>query len=114
MVCLRPWGCYQVLLVASGFQVKLITVNPGGRLSLQIHHKRSEHWVVTSGCPTITVGDTVQEYAANASVDIPVGVQHRLENFTDSVVEIIEVQVGSYFGEDDIVRLDDIYGRVES
>lgn len=107
----RPWGTYKTLDIGEGYQVKIITVNPGGRLSLQKHFKRSEHWTVIKGNPKITVGNTIKTYAVNDAVYIPVETAHRLENPTNEAVAIIEVQIGSYLGEDDIVRLDDVYGR---
>ncbi len=107
----RPWGTYKTLEMDEGYQVKIITVNPGGRLSLQKHFKRAEHWVVIEGRPTITVGDSTKEYQVNDTVDIAIEQLHRLENFTDKTAAIIEVQIGAYLGEDDIVRLDDIYNR---
>lgn len=107
----RPWGTYQTLAMADGYQVKLITVKPQGRLSLQKHAKRAEHWVVVKGCPTITVDDERREYQVNDTVDIGIGAVHRMENLTDQEAAIIEVQIGSYLGEDDIERLDDVYGR---
>ena len=107
----RPWGHYESLENGEGRQVKRIAVNPGGRLSLQYHHHRSEHWVVTRGVATVTIGDNVQDLQPGAAVFIPCGEVHRLENFGDEPVEIIEVQIGSYLGEDDIVRVEDTYGR---
>lgn len=107
----RPWGTYQTLALAETYQVKIITVKPGGRLSLQKHAKRSEHWVIVAGKPTITVDDSVKVYTANERVFIPVEAVHRAENLSTDDAVIIEVQVGPYLGEDDIVRLDDVYGR---
>ncbi len=107
----RPWGTYQTLALASGYQVKIITVNPGGRLSLQKHFKRSEHWVVVTGTPTLTVGDQTRVYHVNESLYIPREAQHRMENFGNDVCTLIEVQVGDYLGEDDILRIEDVYGR---
>jgi mannose-6-phosphate isomerase-like protein (cupin superfamily) len=107
----RPWGSYQTLALAEGYQAKLIKVNPQGRLSLQKHFKRSEHWVVVQGEPRITVDDQVRTYQVGESVRIPLEAKHRLENLTDQPVAIIEVQIGNYLGEDDIQRFDDIYGR---
>lgn len=107
----RPWGTYRTLAFGEGYQVKTITVNPGGCLSLQKHFKRSEHWVVVKGKPTLTIGDSITDYEPNQHVFIPVEEIHRMENRTDSPVEIIEVQVGGYLGEDDIVRLEDVYDR---
>jgi len=107
----RPWGTYKTLEMGDGYQVKLIEVNPGGRLSLQKHFKRAEHWVVIKGKPTVTIGVQAEQLIVNKSVFIPVETVHRLENFTDQTVAIIEVQIGSYLGEDDIERLDDVYNR---
>lgn len=108
----RPWGWYQVTDGGSQFQVKRITVNPGGRLSLQKHFMRAEHWVVVSGEAKVTVGDEVGTFVANQHVHIPLGAVHRLENMGTEPVELIEVQTGLYLGEDDIVRLEDAYERV--
>jgi len=110
----RPWGRFESLDRGSSHQVKRITVNPGGQLSLQYHFHRSEHWVVVRGIATVTVDDDVQELSPCQQVFIPQGAVHRLENFTDEPVEIIEVQYGTYFGEDDIVRVEDIYNRSEN
>ncbi|MFT7461196.1 MAG: mannose-1-phosphate guanylyltransferase/mannose-6-phosphate isomerase, partial [Planctomycetota bacterium] len=107
----RPWGSYETLEMREGFQVKRIIVNPGKRLSLQLHHQRSEHWVVVNGVGTVTLGDNVFDLKENESTFVPVETKHRLENKTSSPLTIIEVQVGSYLGEDDIVRFDDDFGR---
>ena len=107
----RPWGTYHSVDQGEGFQVKRITVHPGGRLSLQKHNKRAEHWVVVAGTATVTRDGKEQEVAVNESVYIPIGTAHRLENRGDTPLHLIEVQSGSYLGEDDIVRLDDDYGR---
>jgi len=107
----RPWGTYQTIAIDNGYQVKVITVNPGGRLSLQKHFKRAEHWVVVKGSPTVTIDDSVKTYQVNDALYIPLESIHRMENNTAESCAIIEVQVGSYLGEDDIVRLDDVYGR---
>ncbi len=107
----RPWGSYDSLGSGARFQVKLLRVKPGGTLSLQLHHQRAEHWVVVSGSARITRGDEVFMLAENQSTYIPVGVKHRIENPGTVAVEIIEVQSGSYLGEDDIVRFEDVYGR---
>ena len=109
----RPWGTYQTIAQDKGYQAKTITVNPDGRLSLQKHFKRAEHWVVVAGNATVTVDDDTREYTIGEHIYIPLEAIHRLENFTQEPVVIIEVQVGSYLGEDDIVRLDDIYERKE-
>ncbi|MCK4871004.1 MAG: phosphomannose isomerase type II C-terminal cupin domain [Gammaproteobacteria bacterium] len=108
----RPWGTYKTIDLGDGYQVKLITVKPRGRLSLQKHFQRSEHWVVISGVPTITVGEEARTYQVNEHIYIDKEMPHRMENLTEKPAAVIEVQVGSYLGEDDIVRLDDIYGRV--
>lgn len=107
----RPWGKYQSIGHGPRHQVKLITVNPGAGISLQLHHHRSEHWVVVSGTGKVTRGDEIFHLYENQSTFIPVGVKHRLENPGHIPLEIIEVQSGGYLGEDDIVRLDDRYGR---
>jgi len=108
----RPWGSFTNISVGPGFQIKRIFVKPGARLSLQSHARRAEHWVVVQGHPRVTCGETVRELAENEHIFIPLGARHRIENLTDSPVEIVEVQLGSYLGEDDIVRYEDIYGRV--
>ena len=114
----RPWGWYDSLgsgpnsEAGAGFQVKHIGVHPGESLSLQLHHKRAEHWVVIKGTATITVGESVRDYLPGEHVFIALGDVHRLQNKTDAVVEIVEVQLGAYLGEDDIVRLQDNYYRV--
>ncbi len=105
----RPWGSYQTLALADGFQVKILTVNPGGRLSLQKHAQRAEHWVVVKGEPTLTCDDVNKVFKRNESIYIPIGAVHRIENFGEGVAELVEVQVGDYLGEDDIVRLEDVY-----
>ena len=107
----RPWGEYETIGAGTGYQVKILAILPGRRISLQLHHKRSEHWVVTKGTATITRGEEEFDLVVNESTFIPLGVKHRLENRTESVLEIIEVQVGEYLGEDDIVRLDDDFKR---
>ena len=107
----RPWGAYEGVDVGERFQVKRITVNPGASLSLQKHHHRAEHWVVVKGTAKVTCGEDVRLLTENQSTYIPPGEVHRLENPGQIHLEIIEVQSGSYLGEDDIVRLDDHYGR---
>jgi mannose-1-phosphate guanylyltransferase/mannose-1-phosphate guanylyltransferase/mannose-6-phosphate isomerase len=107
----RPWGYYQNLHDGDGFQVKRLTVKPGGRLSLQKHFKRSEHWTVVEGTARVTVGEETFLLHANESTYIPLETAHRLENSSDKPMTLIEVQCGSYLGEDDIVRLEDVYGR---
>lgn len=107
----RPWGWYQTLELQGRFQVKRIVVYPGGRLSLQKHFHRAEHWVVVRGAAQVTVGDRIELLNENRSIYIPLGEVHRLENPGKIDTEIIEVQTGSYLGEDDIVRLEDVYNR---
>ncbi len=107
----RPWGSYEGLVADTGFQVKRIIVNPGAALSLQLHHKRAEHWVVVQGVATVTCGDRKFELYENQSTYIPLETAHRLQNDTAQPLVLIEIQCGAYLGEDDIVRLDDAYGR---
>ncbi|MEO6919695.1 MAG: mannose-1-phosphate guanylyltransferase/mannose-6-phosphate isomerase [Collimonas sp.] len=107
----RPWGSYEGIDMGERFQVKRITVAPGGKLSLQMHHHRAEHWVVVSGTARIVRGDEEKFLTENESTYIPIGVKHRLENPGKLPLHLIEVQSGSYLGEDDIVRFDDIYKR---
>jgi mannose-1-phosphate guanylyltransferase/mannose-6-phosphate isomerase len=107
----RPWGYYQDVDVAPRYRVKRIVVKPGSKLSLQKHFHRSEHWVVVTGTAEVTLGDDVRSVHENESIYIPIGSVHRLANLGKIPLELIEVQVGSYLGEDDIVRLDDVYGR---
>ena len=110
----RPWGHYDSVDSGEHFQVKRIVVKPGGRLSLQLHNHRAEHWVIVSGIATVTRGEEVMTLHPNESTFIPLGVQHRLENLGEVDLEVIEVQSGSYLGEDDIVRFGDIYGRTDA
>ena len=107
----RPWGYYEGIDAGDRFQVKRITVKPGEKLSLQMHHHRAEHWVVVSGTARVTCGEKVSLLAENESTYIPIGMNHRLENPGKVPLHIIEVQSGSYLGEDDIVRFEDIYQR---
>jgi mannose-1-phosphate guanylyltransferase/mannose-6-phosphate isomerase len=107
----RPWGSYEGLAMAERYQVKHIVVKPGGRLSLQMHHHRAEHWVVVRGTARVTVGEDTVMLSENQSTYIPVGASHRLENPGVIELELIEIQTGSYLGEDDIVRFEDVYGR---
>jgi len=109
----RPWGWYHSIEVGKHFQVKRLHVHPGAKLSLQMHHKRAEHWVVVSGTATAINGEAVLTLTEGESTYIPVGRTHGLENKTNEQLEIIEVQSGTYLGEDDIVRFEDIYGRVK-
>jgi len=107
----RPWGSYESIDNGDKFQVKHITVNPGAKLSLQMHHKRAEHWIVVSGTARVTCDDKVFPLNENQSTYIPLGSKHRLENTGSEPLHLIEVQSGSYLGEDDIVRFEDTYGR---
>ena len=107
----RPWGYYQGVDAAARYQVKRICVNPGARLSLQKHFHRSEHWVVVRGVAEVTIGEDVRLYHENESAYVPIGAVHRLANPGKIPLELIEVQVGSYLGEDDILRLEDVYRR---
>jgi len=107
----RPWGSYDAIDAAPGFQVKRITVKPGGRLSLQSHQHRAEHWVIVRGTARVTRDNDVFDLHANQSTYIPLGAKHRLENPGPEPLELIEVQSGDYLGEDDIIRYEDVYGR---
>lgn len=107
----RPWGSYESLVTAGRFQVKRIIVNPGQTLSLQMHHHRAEHWIVVQGTAEVTCDDRVFVMAEDESTYIPLGKKHRLANPGVIPLELIEVQTGSYLGEDDIVRFEDVYGR---
>ena len=107
----RPWGRYDIMSVPKNHQVKILTVYPGGILSLQSHKHRSEHWIVLRGTAKVTNGESVEIFKENESVFIPVGNIHRLENPGKALLEVIEVQIGDYLGEDDIVRYEDHYNR---
>ena len=109
----RPWGKYDSVDKGERFQVKRITVNPGAKLSVQMHHHRAEHWIIVSGTAKITLDDKTFMLSENQSTYIPIGVVHALENPGKLPLEMIEVQSGSYLGEDDIVRFEDKYGRVK-
>ena len=110
----RPWGAYDVVHGGDGFKVKLITVDPGQKLSLQVHRHRAEHWIVTRGAARVTRGEETFIVSENESTFIPAEVGHRIENPGPAPLELVEVQIGSYLGEDDIVRLDDAYGRADT
>jgi mannose-1-phosphate guanylyltransferase/mannose-6-phosphate isomerase len=110
----RPWGHYDSIDRGERFQVKRISVRPGAKLSLQMHHHRAEHWIVVKGTALVTRGDEEILLTENQSTYIPLGVKHRLENPGKTDLEMIEVQSGSYLGEDDIVRFEDTYGRAEA
>jgi mannose-1-phosphate guanylyltransferase/mannose-6-phosphate isomerase len=107
----RPWGYFETLSIGPRFQVKKLHVKPGGMLSMQMHHHRSEHWIVVHGTAKITVGDAEKLIRENESAYISATQWHRLENPGKVPLEIIEVQIGTYLGEDDIVRSDDVYHR---
>lgn len=109
----RPWGTYESVVRAGNFQVKHIIVKPGGILSLQLHHHRSEHWIVVKGIADVICGNESFQVNENESTYIPINTKHRLINLQDGPLELIEVQVGNYLGEDDIVRLEDVYGRTK-
>jgi mannose-6-phosphate isomerase len=110
----RPWGSWHVLDEGPGYQVKRLVVHSGGRLSYQTHALRAEHWIVAHGTATCVLdGDTV-EVKAGGFVDVPVGTPHRIANLHDDDLVVIEVQRGTYLGEDDITRLEDDYGRLET
>jgi mannose-1-phosphate guanylyltransferase len=107
----RPWGAYSVLQEGRGYKIKRIEVKPGASLSLQLHHHRSEHWVVVAGEATVTCGERTFALGEGKSTFIPVETKHRLENAGTAPLAIIEIQCGDYLGEDDIVRFEDRYGR---
>jgi mannose-1-phosphate guanylyltransferase/mannose-6-phosphate isomerase len=107
----RPWGYYESIDDGERFQVKRIMVNPGAALSLQMHHHRAEHWIVVSGTAKVTCDDRTTLLSENQSTYIPLGVKHRLENPGKLPLFLVEVQSGSYLGEDDIVRFEDVYKR---
>ena len=107
----RPWGNYTSLVENKRWQVKQIQVNPGGKLSLQYHHHRAEHWIVVKGTANVEINGENQILSENQSVYIPIGAKHRLSNTGKIPLTLIEVQSGSYLGEDDIIRLNDVYGR---
>ncbi len=107
----RPWGWFETLVQGSRFQVKRIVVHPGAALSLQSHHHRAEHWIVVEGTARVTIDDEAHLVTENQSVYVPLGAIHRLENPGKVPVVLIEVQTGSYLGEDDILRYEDIYAR---
>lgn len=108
----RPWGEYWVLDDSETHKVKRILVNPNSRLSLQYHHHRGEVWTIVKGSATVTLDDKVLQYTTGQVVEIPKGAIHRVENKTSEALIFIEVQYGDYFGEDDIVRIEDDYNRV--
>ncbi len=109
---IRAWGSFTILEEGEAYKIKRIVVNPKSKLSLQSHRKRSEHWIVVSGVATVTCGESVYTIQVNQSTFVPIGVKHRLENSGETPLQIIEVQNGTYLGEDDIARYEDDYGRV--
>ena len=112
-VVYRPWGNFDSVDAGDGYKVKRISVKPGARLSKQMHHHRAEHWFVVRGTARVFRDDEIFDLHENESVFIPLGATHYLENPGDGPLDIIEVQSGSYLGEDDIVRFDDMYGRCD-
>jgi mannose-6-phosphate isomerase-like protein (cupin superfamily) len=109
----RPWGRFTVLEEGADYKVKRLEVRAGQRMSLQFHHQRREHWVVVAGIARVTVGAETKLLRAQESADVPRGARHRIENPGESLLVIIEVQHGTYLGEDDIVRIEDDYARAE-
>lgn len=107
-----PWGSFEVLSETRGHKVKRITVEPGGSLSLQLHHHREEHWFVVAGKGEVTVGSKKKTLRAGGAIDIPKKTKHRIRNSSAENLVFIEVQTGEYCGDDDIERFEDIYGRV--
>lgn len=110
----RPWGSFEELTAGDDYKVKLIRVLPGGKLSLQYHHHRSEHWVVVAGSALVTRDQQQCRIGISEHIHIPLGSTHRVENTGTAELVLIEVQTGNYLGEDDIVRIEDIYGRCDS
>ena len=109
----RPWGGYKVLVDEKTHKVKKLIINPKKRFSLQYHNKRTETWVIVEGEVEITIGDKKKIYSYGEIISVPVGTIHRIENVSNEPAEIIEIQTGTYFGEDDIVRIEDDFGRVK-
>jgi mannose-6-phosphate isomerase-like protein (cupin superfamily) len=107
----RPWGRYRILDEGSGFQLKRLTINPGAAISSQSHRHRSEHWIVAVGTALVTVDGAVETLNPGDTSDVAVGAVHRIQNETDDVIEVIEVQYGEHLAEDDITRYEDMYGR---
>ena len=109
---LRPWGWYETVLAEPGHKVKRIGVQPGAQISLQKHQHRAEHWVVVQGIARVTLGERVFDLGVGEHCDVALGAVHRIANRTAEPVEVVEIQFGAYLGEDDIVRLQDDYGRL--
>tara|TARA_B100000214_G_C23600028_1_gene460259 strand:+ start:177 stop:536 length:360 start_codon:yes stop_codon:yes gene_type:complete len=108
----RPWGIFFVIHDQKNYKIKRIEINPGKRLSYQYHQKRSESWIIIQGNPLITLDNSIRRYKQGETVLIPAGVKHRIENTGKQDIILIEVQTGTYFGEDDIIRLKDDYNRI--
>ena len=108
----RPWGWYETLMITKQYHVKCIMIKPGGILSLQSHKYRSEHWIIVEGKAKVTIGNSIKYFSKGESVFIPVSIKHRLENDQVIPIFLIEIQTGTYFGEDDIVRYEDVYSRL--
>ena len=110
----RPWGNYKTLLIDRNYQIKIITIEPGGKLSLQKHQHRCEHWIIVKGNLKVTKGKSESQKKENDYIFIEKEEIHRLENEGDTIAQLVEIQYGNYLGEDDIVRLDDKYGRTSN
>ena len=110
----RPWGNYKTLLIDGNYQIKIITIEPGGKLSLQKHQHRCEHWIIVKGNLKVTKGKSETQKKENDYIFIEKEEIHRLENEGDTIAQLVEIQYGDYLGEDDIVRLDDKYGRTSN
>ena len=110
----RPWGNYKTLLIDGNYQIKIITIEPGGKLSLQKHQHRCEHWIIVKGNLKVTKGKSESQKKENDYIFIEKEEIHRLENEGDTIAQLVEIQYGDYLGEDDIVRLDDKYGRLSN
>ena len=109
---MRPWGGYEVLLESEGYKIKRISILPGAKLSLQSHRRRSEHWTTVQGTPTVVIDNKTFDMPVDSSCRIPQNAKHRIINRTQKPAAIVEVQLGDYLGEDDIVRYEDDYGRI--
>lgn len=109
----RPWGGYIILFDTEKYKVKKLIINSKKRFSLQYHNKRTETWTIVKGNLKITVGEVTKNYSYGQTISVPTGTKHRIENIGNEVAEVIEVQTGTYFGEDDIVRLEDDFGRIK-
>ena len=110
----KPWGNYKTLLIEGNYQIKIITIEPGGKLSLQKHHHRCEHWIIVKGNLKVTKGKSEIQKKVNDYIFIEKEEVHRLENEGENIAQLVEIQYGDYLGEDDIVRIDDKYGRLSN